>query len=129
MERNVKKTIMSIASLVFFLILALGSDDSGTSSTSPSGTSKKIEAWVMAKSFVKEYLKSPSTADFGGTFTDYQDPEQCVTYMGDNTYHVRGWVDAQNSFGGTVRTNFLLKLKYNGNESWSLLEPPIMKQR
>lgn len=90
----------------------------------------KIEAWVVAEEFVKDYLKSPSTADFGGVWGgDYQNPETCVAYMGDSTYLIKGWVDSQNSFGATVRTDFLLIVKYKGNENWSLLKTPVMAQR
>ncbi len=35
----------------------------------------KIMAWIMTEKFVKDYLKSPSTADFGNLWSDDQDPE------------------------------------------------------
>ena len=90
----------------------------------------KIEAWVVAQEFIKDYLKSPGTADWGSLWGgDHQNPETCVTNMGFDTYQVRGWVDSQNSFGATVRTDFLLMVKYKGNENWGLLKTPIMAQR
>lgn len=90
----------------------------------------KIEAWTMAEYFLKDHLKSPSTARFGGILSgDYQNPKTCVTYLGNNDYRVKGWVDSQNTFGGIVRTNFSLRLRYNGNKSWTLVESPVMVTR
>lgn len=41
--------------------------------------SNKIEAWVAAESIVKNHLRSPGTANFGGLFSgDFQDPRSCV---------------------------------------------------
>jgi hypothetical protein len=92
--------------------------------------SREIEAWVMAEFYVKACLKSPSTADFGSIWGgDYQNPKTHVSYLGNKEYLVRGWVDSQNAFGATVRTDFSLKLKDEGDYSWTLLEGPTMKQR
>ena len=93
-------------------------------------SSLKIEAWFMAQEFLEDYLKSPSTANYGSFFkgTD-QNPEKQVTYLGNNEYSVKGWVDSQNGFGATVRTDFIIKLRHNSNDSWSLLELPTMITR
>lgn len=72
----------------------------------------------MAQQFVKDNLKSPSTADFGGVFSDYQDPDQVVTVLGDGKFRVRAWVDAQNAFGATIRNRFVCVLEYVGNDRW-----------
>lgn len=91
---------------------------------------RRIEAWVMAQFYVKACLKSPSTADFGGLWGgDYQNPKTQVRYLGNNEYLVIGWVDSQNSFGATVRTNFSLKLKHKWGDRWDLIEGPTMVQR
>lgn len=84
----------------------------------------------MAESFVKDRLKSPSTARFGGILRgDYQNPRECVTYLGNTEYCVIGWVDARNTFGGLVRTDFVLRLRRNDENSWSMVELPIMVSR
>jgi hypothetical protein len=89
----------------------------------------KSMAWVMAEAFVKSGLKSPSTASFGSVWgSDYQDYEKCVTALGDNTYVVAGWVDSQNGFGATLRTDFVLKIKKEGNR-WVLVDGPVMATR
>jgi len=113
--------------LVCIVLLALigvvcpNSQDSRDSDDSPKGSSAgphELDAWVMVQQFVKDQLRSPSTADFGSVFGDYQKPDDCVTKTGENTFQVRGWVDAQNAFGPTSRNNFSCELEYVGNDRW-----------
>lgn len=90
----------------------------------------KIEAWTMAEQFVTDMVKSPSTADFGSVFGEYQDPRECVEALGDGEYRVTGWVDAQNGFGATVRTDFVLTLRnLPDSDKWQLVGEPLMVQR
>ena len=92
-------------------------------------TDERGEAWVAAKTFVTGSLKSPSTADFGSVWKGtVQNPETCVTNMGENRYRVRGWVDSQNSFGATVRTDFEVEVELRGG-GWYLVSDPIFQQR
>jgi len=69
--------------------------------------------WAMAKSFVTNYLSAPSTAKFIGSYTS------AVTYLGSGRYRVTASVDAQNSFGATIRTPFTCVIVDEGG-SWSL---------
>jgi hypothetical protein len=55
------------------------------------------EARVMCEDFVEDWLKAPSTASF---------TRPVVTSAGANTWQVDGSVDAENSFGGTVRIDY-----------------------
>ena len=64
-------------------------------------------------------LTSPSTAEFGG-----EAPRENIIDHKNGKYTVTGWVDSQNSFGATVRRNFRLKVRYEGNNQWALLEGP-----
>jgi hypothetical protein len=90
----------------------------------------KLDAWVMAEQFVKDALKSPGTAEFGGVFKgDYQRPDDHVEDLGSAHYVARGWVDAQNSFGAKVRADFVVKLHYVGDKKWSLDAPVSLVQR
>jgi hypothetical protein len=75
----------------------------------------KIEAWVMAQEFVKSRLKSPSTASFGG-FSDYQNPVQCVTPLG-------------NAFGAMLRADFALKVQYVDKDKWRLVGDVLLVER
>jgi hypothetical protein len=65
--------------------------------------------------FVEDRLKLPDTADFPG-FSDHQ-----VTETGAQRWRVEAWVEGENSFGGTVRTDWTCEISYNeAAESWKL---------
>lgn len=77
-------------------------------SNSGKGVPDKANAVVIAEQEVRKVLKSPSTATFS------QMSETTVTQNGD-TWTIRGWVDAQNSFGATMRNNYTVVIKFSGN--------------
>lgn len=79
--------------------------------------SDRITAWVMAKIFLEKELVSPSTADYGGIWGGQGYPNNVVD-LGKGRYRVHGWVDSENRFGGTLRTNFACFLFYVGNNKW-----------
>lgn len=58
----------------------------------------KASCYSLAEQQVKEYLKAPSTAKF----CPMRDTE--FHSLGGNIYTMSGWVDAQNSFGASLRT-------------------------
>jgi len=74
-----------------------------------------IGAYVMVQKFVKEKLKSPSTAKFPSLDYKYQTRENHV-------YYIEGYVDSQNSFGATVRTEFAGTIQQVDKDKWKLLE-------
>jgi len=41
-----------------------------------------------------------------------------VTDLGNGRYRVQGWVDAQNSFGAMIRSNFVVELETSDGETW-----------
>jgi len=106
-------------------LLAIGVNMPKFNCTPPSpaktqpNTGSKIEAWTMAQQFIKQYLKSPSTARF-----DDQSYERAVSYLGDGRYVVSGWVDSQNGFGAMLRSHFRMELRCDGS-TWLLLKPPV----
>ena len=85
-------SVLLLLSLTITLVAACGSSD------------RKRDAWVCAIDVVENRLKSPSTADF----CSY--PEATITDLGNNRYRIKGYVDAQNSFGATVRSQFTVTL-------------------
>ena len=85
-------SLLLLLSLTITLFAACGAND------------RKRDAWVCAVAVVKNRLKSPSTADF----CSY--PEATITDLGNNRYKIQGYVDAQNSFGATVRSKFTVTL-------------------
>jgi hypothetical protein len=110
--------------IVVGLIVWWGSKgDSTNSPTAPPAAANtapdKITAWTMAEEFVKKNLKSPSTADFGSVFGDYQDPNNGTQDLGGGRFYCHGWVDAENSFGAKLRTNWECTIKFVGNDNWA----------
>lgn len=88
-----------------------GSSSSGSSSFSYGSTSgsyigkdRSKDAWVCAKKYVEDNLKSPSTAEFC-KYTD-----ATVMRVGEDEYIIHGYVDAENSFGATVRQTWTVSL-------------------
>ena len=60
--------------------------------------------WECGQNVVSESLKSPATAEFPSYSDSY------VEYIGDNEYRISAYVDAENSFGATIRQNFTVVL-------------------
>jgi hypothetical protein len=75
---------------------------------------EKIEAWVTCKSFVEKRLKAPSTADF----ESYS--QELVAESEYGSFEVHGTVDAQNSYGAKLRSNFRCKLHSDEAGNWLL---------
>jgi hypothetical protein len=84
-------------------------------SSRPAATQPRQEhsesiAQTICKELVKASLKSPSTADF--PWTDYRRQTH-----GGGKYTVRSYVDAQNSFGATLRSQWRCTITYGGSGS------------
>lgn len=79
----------------------------------PDFSAYDVESEVIAAAqiSVKSQLKAPSTARFSGS------KETQVKDLGDDTYIVTGWVEAQNSFGAMVRSSFSVKLIFKDGVS------------
>ncbi len=67
-------------------------------------SNEKIQSWTLATHVVGESLKSPSTASFPSYNDEY------VTKNDDGTYSVSAYVDAENSFGAKIRSNWSCKV-------------------
>ena len=69
----------------------------------------------MSHYFVKKNLKAPSTADFP-VFR-----ETAVDDLGGGRFRVTSYVDAQNSFGAQIRTNYTCVVKgEEDSTNWTL---------
>lgn len=73
----------------------------------------KYDAAVVAKTIVKDNLKSPSTAEFCKT-------SECAISCSGNTWTVSGYVDAQNSFGAVLRNNFKVKFTFTTSNKYTI---------
>lgn len=71
---------------------------------------------VMSDEFIKDRLKSPSTAKF----SSYGDSK--AIYLGDCRVQHVGYVDAQNSFGAVVRNRYVSVTIYNKTRGKYTLE-------
>lgn len=118
-ETRAKIILNSFLILVTIFILILIYRSCNSSSESSSKEDMSSSAYIISQDFVKQKLKSPSTADF--PYLDYQ--SDCIA---DNTWKVLSYVDSENIFGANIRTYFKVTLKYNGGEwteknNWTLI--------
>ena len=75
-------------------------------------------AWAYSQLFVEKQLKSPKSAKFPFAAAS----KGAVKHIGGDIYEVKSYVDSQNAFGASVRTNFKLKIKrVNNGNSWELI--------
>jgi len=70
-------------------------------------------AWSAARAFVENRLKNPASADFPWYDGD------AIQFLGNDRYRISSYVDAGNSFGGTIRTNYNCTVRNDGG-SWTL---------
>ena len=80
-------------------------------------TIDKYEMKINAENLVKENLTCPSTAKFNGGLFSGDNYEYGTNENGQPT--IRGYVDAENGFGATVRQYFVVTFDYE-NETMSL---------
>ena len=78
------------------------------------GEPDEIDAFVMSRQFVEKALKFPSTAEFC-SFTDAR-----IVDLGEGRFRVSAWVDSQNGFGATVRTQYVCVLSGEDSDTWTL---------
>ena len=71
----------------------------------------KYDAQVIAEKVVKNNLKSPSSAEFCSS------SQMTITVSGDS-WTIKGWVDAQNGFGATLRNNFTVNITFTSSNDY-----------
>lgn len=99
--------------LVCACISCISSSSGSSSSMEDRYGHDKYDAIVIAEKVVKAKLKSPSTAKFCSS-------SSCTVSCSDNTWTVSGYVDAQNSFGGTVRNNYEVKFTFSSSSKYTV---------
>ncbi|GAB3021652.1 hypothetical protein [Bowmanella dokdonensis] len=106
--------------LLFIALVVSGCGKTGTQEKHPT----KGGAWQFCELAVKNRLKAPASADFSGV-SETTVTEQRVTQMegGDRKviYQVSGWVDAQNSYGATIRNSYICEVEGRTGTSWKVL--------
>ncbi|MEX0909916.1 MAG: hypothetical protein WDZ75_01345 [Candidatus Paceibacterota bacterium] len=121
-EVNKKHALIGGAFIIILIFLfSLGGDDNGSQQASQQQAGvTDSQAHIMAQNYVEQVLKSPSTADFPSFDYRYFD-------LGDDKHKVVSYVDAQNSFGAEVRSDYSVILSHNGGDwadinNWTLHE-------
>lgn len=121
--KQTKRQNIITGAITAFIMLLLVYKCSGDSPRSdPSVEEKKNEAAVYCKMLVQDRLKSPKSADFPWVIQATAGPN--------DTYSVVSYVDAQNSFGAMIRTNYLCRVKYNGGgvDGWIVEEFTLLNR-
>lgn len=99
------KAVLILLAIIGGLIL-IGTCSGLSSGKSDSFSNTESAAKVWAEHIVKQNLKSPSTAKFCNRLMEMK-----AESLGGAKWKVTGWVDSQNSFGATVRSDFVVKLE------------------
>jgi len=108
-----------IFGVLYIIGIFSGSDVTQRGSTeNPCGNT--ISAWVAAKNFVRRNLKNPRSAEFAWAAGS----DGVSINAHDCQWTVASYVDATNSFGGTVRSQWALTVKRKSNGDWLLVEGP-----
>lgn len=108
-----KKTTSLILWLVFIVIvlcIVAQVANTGENKETPNRT-----AWYMCRQFIEDSLKSPKSAEF----ETYQ--EGSVRTLSNKMFEMTITVDAQNSFGAMIRSDFYCKVQDVGNDKWKLI--------
>ena len=87
--------------------------------TGPSG----FAGATFCENHARSQLKSPSTADFPWLTEAVPSISDRNKPLPEQTWVVRSYVDSQNAFGATVRTNYACDLKppTGPDESWEVV--------
>lgn len=98
---------------ITFLASLIGGDSSATTERGRQlveGTSD-FDVYMKAQEVVEGTLSSPASANFPPTM------EVDVERRADNTFKVSSYVDSENGFGATIRTNWITVFKLNEDKT------------
>ncbi|MCK5044391.1 hypothetical protein KAR26_01500 [Candidatus Parcubacteria bacterium] len=97
---------------VFIMVISAFSGGGGNSTETAQETGvTDTQIHIIAQGYVRNILKAPSSADF--PLSSYN-----IFDLGNDKYKLVSYVDAQNSFGAQVRSDYLVILSYNSGD-WS----------
>ena len=108
-KRNVTLTTeQKVKAAVFFIAFILIATWGFWPSASTIDKSDEIDALIDSRSFVKEKLLAPATADFSEDATT-------VIKTNDSTFSVNSFVDSENAFGAKLRSKYSCTIIYTHN--------------
>lgn len=93
-QKPFNKRWLFISIPLWIIVLALGFNSCSSNGGDEYDMNNEREAAAQCEARIEKLLKSPATADFASTAT------------GSGTWTVTGTVDAENSFGATVRATY-----------------------
>jgi hypothetical protein len=96
---------------IYLMVVAWGARNAPKSERQLTDTGK-IQMIKAAQRGVRGILKSPSSADFPSILFGLS--EYSVVQISEDTYRVRGYVDAQNSFGAMLRNEWEAECRGSG---------------
>ncbi|KHO37550.1 hypothetical protein OR62_10970 [Clostridium tetani] len=102
-----KKFLSILLSCVFIFALIGCGGDSEVDKAKKAERDKRTTIITTAQSVVEENLKSPGTAKVNV----YNIKETNSDNENMTVYNVSGYVDAENSFGAKLRSNFIVRLE------------------
>ena len=98
---------------LYAFVGALGGGNRESKDSTPGlSTSGKVQMIKAAQRGVRGVLKAPSSAEFPSA--GFSTSEYSIEELSTNTYRVRGYVDAQNSFGAKLRNEWEAVCKGSG---------------
>ena len=78
----------------------------------------EYDAWTAATDVVKNNLKAPSTAEFCSK-------SSATIEQHGNTWTIKGYVDAENSFGAKLRNDFTVVITFTSSTKYTIDECSI----
>ena len=106
---------------IAILVLVLAALACGGSGGSKPDKGNMYGACVVCEKFVKNRLVAPKTAEFPAC----GEMKIEKVYGTTDTWTVIGYVDAQNRMGALLRSTYLCKVEYKGNDKWGLISLDI----
>lgn len=86
-------------------------DKASTQDKTPEITDTAV--WIEVKDIVSDRLKSPSSAKFCTK-------SQATIKRSGDTWTVSGYVDADNSFGASIRNNFTVEITFTSDTDYTI---------
>ena len=104
-----------LAAVSLLLILCSGPKPAAKATATPDA-GDPLEACGWCQVEVKKELKAPASARFPSC------NRAVIRKVAEGVYEVKSYVDAQNSFGATIRTAYVCRVRYRGDHLWTLQE-------
>ena len=105
-----------IVLIIIFIIISRSCSCSSTKPKNKPDVGDNVYACMYVRYYVQGRLVSPGSAKFPDCWA------QRITFIEPNKWEVLSYVDSQNSFGGLMRSNYDIVLKYLGNDKYDIDE-------